>query len=96
MRYLVIGALSCLALPAQATSPIAEFLCQPTEKLEEKLTHQFRSTRHARGMRGPDQLMEVWTDPNGDWTLIVTYASGTSCIVAMGENWEGLQADNPA
>ncbi|MEO1777376.1 MAG: hypothetical protein AAFU63_01165 [Pseudomonadota bacterium] len=29
--------------------------------------------------------MELWEDADGDWTLIITYASGKRCIVAMGE-----------
>ena len=96
MRYLLTGIFSAMAFPAVASSPIAEILCQPTRALEEKLSRQYELTRHARGVRGPDQMMEVWTDRTGDWTLVVTYASGTSCIVAMGIQWEGLQADDPA
>jgi hypothetical protein len=38
--------------------------------------------------------MEVWTDAHGDWTLVVRYAHGLSCIVAMGEHWQSL--DGPA
>ena len=94
MRYLMF--MMCLAWPAHAASPIAEVICEPTAKLTKKLTHQFGETRQARGMRGPEQIMEIWTDSRGDWTMVVTYASGTSCIVAMGENWEGFQAENPA
>ena len=49
-------------------------------------------------MRGPDAVMEVWTVPStGDWTIVQSYANGRSCIVAMGENWEGaLSPADPA
>ncbi|WP_298847375.1 hypothetical protein [uncultured Ruegeria sp.] len=40
--------------------------------------------------------MEVWTDQNGDWTMVVTYATGTSCIVAMGEHWHDHADAKPA
>ncbi|MEM9637104.1 MAG: hypothetical protein AAGA94_05610 [Pseudomonadota bacterium] len=40
--------------------------------------------------------MEVWTDRQGDWTMVVRYASGTSCIVAMGEHWTELDPHDPA
>ena len=40
--------------------------------------------------------MEVWTDPYGDWTLVVSYATGTSCIVAMGQHWQPLQPQEGA
>jgi hypothetical protein len=37
--------------------------------------------------------MEVWTDEAGGWTLVVSYAHGTSCIVAMGEHWQEVRRD---
>ncbi|WP_377186691.1 hypothetical protein [Ruegeria meonggei] len=88
----------CLALStaAYAKSPIAEVICEPTSRLHEKLERQFGSERAATGMRGPEQLMEVWTRKSGDWTMVVTYASGTSCIVAMGEDWNVHARTNPA
>jgi len=90
------AALICLGGPLPAASPVAEIICEPTPDLTEKLTRQYDVARTGRGMQGPDQLMELWTDAQGDWTLVVTYAGGTSCIVAMGDNWERFQAENPA
>ncbi|GFE48655.1 hypothetical protein So717_04080 [Roseobacter cerasinus] len=29
--------------------------------------------------------MELWENAEGEWTLIITYADGKRCIVAMGE-----------
>jgi len=92
MRKILISLLF-LAVPAQAQSPIAEVLCAPTDRMKQRLTQQMGTRRSAQGLRGPDQVMEVWTDARGDWTLVITYASGTSCIVAMGEDWQGLEND---
>jgi hypothetical protein len=78
---------SMLAAPTQAMSPIAEVLCAPTTELTRKLERQFGAERRATGLRGPEQVMEVWRADHGDWTLVVRYATGTSCIVAMGEHW---------
>jgi hypothetical protein len=82
-----------LALPVGA-SPIAEVICAPTDQMQVRLKTQFGIERTASGLRGPEQVMEVWTDSQGDWTMVVRYASGTSCIVAMGEHWVALK--NPA
>ncbi len=79
--------LSFLGVAAQARSPIAEVICEPPPALHERLQRQYEAHRSATGIRDPEQIMEVWTGPTGNWTLIVTYANGTSCIVAMGENW---------
>ncbi len=85
-----------LAVPAQAKSPIAEVICEPTARMHDKLTRQFGSHRVATGVRGPEQIMEVWTSRSGAWTMVVTYATGTSCIVAMGESWLSHTTEEPA
>ena len=88
--------LSLLATPAVARNPIADILCAPTKQMQDKLARQFRSEQIGAGVRGPDQIMEVWTDKRGDWALVVTYATGTSCIVAMGEHWVPTAPKEPA
>lgn len=85
LKYAILA--TVLSVPAFAKSPIAEVICEPTPRLHEKLKHQFGAERAATGLRGPEQLMEVWTSASGDWTMVVTYSTGTSCIVAMGEHW---------
>ncbi|WP_375175210.1 hypothetical protein [Pseudooceanicola sp.] len=85
-----------LAAPALASNPIAEVLCEPTSRMTEKLTRQMHSQRQNVGLRGPEQVLEVWTDKRGDWTMVITYASGQSCIVAMGEAWLDTKAKDPA
>ena len=93
-RFLPLAVL--LTGPAAAASPIAEVICAPTPALHARLTRQFGERQSASGLRGPDEVMEVWTDQQGDWTLVITYASGTSCIVAMGEHWASTNPPDPA
>ena len=86
-----------MCLPSSAlTSPIADVICAQSEELNTRLTQQYGSQRQATGLRGRGQVMEVWTDRQGDWTMVVRYASGTSCIVAMGEHWTELDPHDPA
>lgn len=47
-----------------------------------------------QGLRNPDQIMEIWEDRQGDWTLVIAYANGNRCIVAMGNRISGY-ADQP-
>ena len=86
----------CAPVMARAASPIAEIVCSDTGQMTKKLSRQFGTKPTAWGTRGPEQVMQVWAAETGDWTLVVSYATGTSCIVAMGENWEPVQAENPA
>lgn len=98
MISLRLSALIALAAtPIAAISPIAEIICAPRSELVQKLTLQFGETQTGIGMRGPESVMEVWTSPqSGDWTLVMSYTDGKSCIVAMGQNWETLQGMDPA
>lgn len=85
-----------VAAPAVADTPIAEVVCETTPRMLDRLSGAMGATRTAIGLRDEEQLMEVWTDPHGDWTLVASYASGTSCILAMGENWQALPGEDPA
>ena len=87
-----------LTLPGavRAASPIAEVVCESTEAMRTKLTTTLRSTRLSMGLRGAEEVMEIWADPRGDWTMVITYASGQSCIVAMGQDWMDMPRKDPA
>ncbi len=96
-RWFLTSALLVLApFTVQAASPIAEVICAPSPDMDAKLKSQFGAKRQASGIRSPQQVMEIWTAQNGDWTMIVRYAAGTSCIVAMGDHWVQAEAENPA
>lgn len=82
--------------PLAARSPIAEIICEPTPVLEDRLSRQYSAERTASGVRNPEQVMEVWTRDSGDWTLVLRYATGKSCIVAMGDHWHQGERQNPA
>lgn len=88
---MVLGSTS----PVLATNPIAEVLCEPTGRLHDKLMTRMGGMKTATGIRSPEQIMEIWTDRSGGWTLVMTYASGTSCIVAMGDDWAPVAPKEP-
>lgn len=92
LSLIIVVAGVCGADPVPA-SPLAEVICDQTDRMRDRLAHQFGTRQEATGLRGPDEVMEVWTDPQGDWTLVMTYASGRSCIVAMGEHWQPTNRD---
>jgi len=92
-RVLAILALLPLAAPAAAQGPFADLYCDRSEVLHRKLEQQFGETQQGLGMHGPDAVMELWSSPtSGNWTLVKRYATGRSCVVAMGESWADLAA----
>ncbi len=87
----VSAILAAVGPSAKAQSLIGEVLCGPKAEIHAKLTRQFGAVKTGAGLRGPEAVMEIWTNPkSGDWTLVQTYVEGNSCIVAMGEYWENL------
>lgn len=87
---------AAVALPAGAYARMSDLSCDDSARLAITLTEEWGAERQGGGLRDPDTFLEVWvTARNGEWLIVQTYANGTSCIVAMGEHWEG-SASNPA
>lgn len=93
LRSILLLAL-CAASLSPASARIADVVCYERGQLETRLKQRFGAEKQGQGLRGPDAVLEVWIAPgNGDWTLVQSYADGTSCIVAMGEHWQDLAKD---
>lgn len=92
MRSLIALILCALAIgPGAEAATISDLFCDDSARLEKQLMTRQGAQKTGRGMRGLDALLEVWIAPSsGDWTLVQSYANGTSCIVAMGEHWEDI------
>jgi hypothetical protein len=88
MQARIILALLLAATGAQAAGPIAEVVCAPREVMLQRLTTGQGSALAATGLRDTETVMEVWTSPAGDWTLVQSYTDGMSCILAMGADWD--------
>jgi hypothetical protein len=86
----------CLASPAAAFQPMQEVWCSDRAELVAKLTTQFRLEQVGQGMRDPESVMELWSGPRGDWTLVTSYANGRACVVSMGEAWDAKPPRDPA
>jgi len=81
----------CAALPQAASARFTELVCDDRARLQDQLQTIVGAEPLARGVRDPDAMIEIWIVPgSGDWTIVQNYASGTSCIVAMGEYWEDI------
>lgn len=78
-----------LAAPAhaqEASQP--RIACAPRAALVERLETAYAETRTGAGLQSGTQLLEIWTsDETGTWTVLITRADGSSCIVASGTHW---------
>ncbi len=81
---LIFGALAA-APPVWAQS---QGSCAPRDTVISQLAGKFAEVRKGAGLANANALIEVWTSKStGSWTIIVTQANGTSCIVAAGDTW---------
>ena len=85
-----------LAIPTYTHARMSDVICDDSTRMIKTLKETRGAKRQGMGLRDPETMLEVWvTVRNGDWVIVQNYANGTSCIVAMGENWEG-SLTNPA
>lgn len=85
-----------LAIPTHTQAQMPDVICDDSSRMIKTLKETRGAKRQGMGLRDPETMLEVWvTVRNGDWVIVQNYANGTSCIVAMGEHWEG-SLTNPA
>lgn len=78
-------------IPALAEAQMTDVNCDDSTRMAHMLTNALGADRQGMGLRDPETLLEIWvTERNGDWIIVQNYTNGTSCIVAMGEHWEGI------
>lgn len=81
-------------LPVVSQARMSDVRCDDSARMIRTLQEVMGAQRQGMGLRDPETMLEVWvTARNGDWMIVQNYANGTSCIIAMGEHWEG---SNPA
>ncbi|UAB91370.1 hypothetical protein I5192_21330 (plasmid) [Ruegeria sp. SCSIO 43209] len=86
--------LLCLAVPSTAQSKMADVSCDDSARMAQTLKQVLGAERQGMGLRDPETMLEVWVKrTSGDWMIVQNYANGTSCIVAMGDHWQGEVPD---
>ena len=94
-RFLTVLALF-LGLTATSHAKMTDVSGDDSARMSETLNNLYGAERQGVGLRDPETVLEIWvTRKSGDWLIVQNYSNGTSCIVAMGEHWEG-RAPGPA
>ena len=74
---------------------MAQGLCEKREVIVVKLKEMYNESHVASGLESASKMVEIWTGNSGSWTILVTRASGISCVVASGSSWLELSKDDP-
>ncbi|MGC1505360.1 MAG: hypothetical protein WA782_14615 [Sulfitobacter sp.] len=90
IRY-VLASIFCLFIPAVANAQLSHVSCDDSARMTHMLSKVLGAERQGMGLRDPETLLEIWvTRRTGDWMIVQNYTNGTSCIVAMGADWENV------
>lgn len=78
-----------LPLISAQASPV----CGDRQKVIDSLSAKYSEQPVAIGVTANGGVIEVLKAPDGEtWTILFTYPSGPSCLVASGEAWQELDA----
>jgi hypothetical protein len=80
-----IAAAVLILLPTIAA---AQLPCAARDEIVREITQHFKETPEATGVTPQGILVEVFVSKARSWTILLTTPQGTSCIAAVGENWE--------
>ncbi len=74
-----------VALPSAVS---AQGNCADRTLVVEKLAAGYGEVFSGGGMQNANRVFEVWhSEEKGTWTILMTQADGTTCIMASGTNW---------
>jgi len=84
----IFAVLACLGATV-AHAQMSDVTCDDSATLHRQLSGTLGAERRGWGVREPGAVLEIWiVGHTGDWMMVQRYANGTSCIVALGEDWE--------
>lgn len=93
----ILTGLTVLAALVPATLH-AQTNCASREMVIEKLETGYGESFAGGGLQNSSSIFEVWfSKEKGTWTILLTRADGTSCVMAAGTNWrEALPSEQVA
>jgi hypothetical protein len=87
IRHILLPFVLCAGLVGTANAGVP---CGARDAIIKMLSDKYREKPKALGIAGEKSLFEIYTSKAGSWTLLVTDASGQSCIVGAGQSWEDI------
>lgn len=67
---------------------LAQAVCGDRTKIVDRLESTYQEKATAFGLIGDSSVIELYVSDTGSWTLLITYPTGVSCLIAAGDNWE--------
>ena len=89
-----ISAVCCLTMGAIAFSVNAEAaFCGKRDEIRKLLTDRYQESSRGVGLVSDKGVVELLISDKGTWSILMTTATGSTCIVAAGHTWQELAAE---
>ena len=83
---------TAVAITFLATPSLAQQVCGKRADIVNRLSDGFEEQRRSAGLAADGNLVEVFASKKGTWTIIYTKPGGMTCLVAVGDNWQQIEA----
>ncbi len=90
MNRWFVAALGAAFVALQPVPSAAQMVCGERAKFIVDLDKVYSETPVAMGLSSTGAVIEVLSSSSGTWTILITYPSGPTCMVAAGEAWDTL------
>ena len=82
--FMAVAVLLTLTTPTHAQFA----MCGERAAIIDQLKTKYQEARQAVGLISNNGAAELYVSEKGTWTMLVTTASGKSCIIAAGHSWD--------
>lgn len=84
------------AMPANAQTQGLSMLCADRNVIVGELTGRYGEQVHGMGLAHQNRIVEVYVSAEtGSWTITVTSADGTTCLMAAGQHFAQMMPEVP-
>lgn len=93
-RFASLAAVTALAFGVFSASASAQQMggqpaaCGDRGDVLSQLKDKYKELPTAFGMTGNGAVVELMTAEDGNWTLLLSFPNGHSCMMAAGQGWE--------
>ncbi len=78
-----------------ASAAFGQTSCAPIEQVHQRLADKWGERRMSAGLQNQSRVFEVWVnEETGTWTILLSRANGTSCIMASGTNYRVFEDED--
>ena len=93
MKYFLGLVLATITIASATPSFSGQRACGARDAIVERLGEKYGEQPTGAGLSHSNSILEIFaSEKTGTWTILMTTASGQTCLIAAGEYWDGAPA----